>query len=30
MIQKLATRWWNLRFNLGYAIGGFQHARRDY
>jgi hypothetical protein len=20
--------WWNFRFNLGYRIGGFTHAKR--
>lgn len=24
----MKTWWWNLRFNLGYWIGGFTHARR--
>ena len=26
----IATPWWNFRFWLGYRIGGFTHARRDY
>lgn len=24
----IGTPWWNLRFNLGYWIGGFTHAER--
>lgn len=29
-MERIATLWWNLRFRVGYVIGGFQHARRDY
>lgn len=30
MRPRLATWFWNLRFNLGYKIGGFTHAKRDW
>lgn len=26
----IATPWWNLRFSLGYWVGGFTHAERNY
>ena len=28
MCELFSTKWWNLRFRLGYAIGGFTYAKR--
>jgi len=30
MRERLGTAIWNLRFRLGYKIGGFTHAKRDW
>lgn len=30
LVPAFATLYWNLRFNLGYRIGGFTSAQRNY
>jgi hypothetical protein len=29
-VSRIRTWIWNTRFNIGYRIGGFTHARRDF
>jgi hypothetical protein len=29
-MKKIRVHIWNLRFRLGYRIGGFTHAKRDW